>query len=311
MTAISAYFRTALLIDDRVEPDYGGLEKLGVGEGEDSSEEPESDLIPPSENDETPVSPSELVTAFLYEEIVCGVRQPTESDDLKALALLGAQIADVLILDWLLFGDDSATVDAIKEIAETRKDLLTVIVVFTGVLSLRKVSDRLIDAADFVEPHDFVLKHGNTIVLVFGKPGITLTDGEDVRTAEYSELPGMIREDLEWIFKGLMPEFAFGGINALRESTPRVLATFKSELDAGALVHRALLPEPSDAGVQFIRLLVSEFEQAMTERQVGNVWNIDSSSDSLMERISEGKLSNLAQKLKSSDRGRVGFPKSR
>ena len=180
------------------------------------------------------------------------------------------------------------------------RNQLTVIVVFTGVLHLSEVVDRLTDE-DFAELGDFVLKRGDTIILVFGKPGITLPDGEDSRTAKYSELPGMIRADLEWIFKGLMPEFAFGGINALRESTPRVLATFNSELDAGALVHRALLPEPSDAGNQFVRLLVSEFEQAITERQVGNVWNMDSSSDSLTRLIRTGNPSSLVQKLRSSE----------
>ena len=44
----------------------------------------------------------------------------------------------------------------------------------------------------------------------------------------------MIRDDLETVFKGLMPEFTFRGINTLRESTPRILATFNSDLDSGS-----------------------------------------------------------------------------
>ena len=297
MTAISDYFRTALLIDDRVEADYGELEELDIGQAKEFSGEPVGGLDDPSKNDETPVRPSNLVSAFLAKNIVCGVLKPHESDDLADLAVKGAQTADVLIIDWLLFGDDSATVDAIKTIAEAHKDRLTVIVVFTGVLSLGEVVDRLIEAANFDEPYDFVLKSDNTVVLVFGKPGITLTGGEDRRTANYRELPGMIRDDLEMVFKGLTPEFAFQGINALRDSAPRVLATFNSELDAGALTHRALLSEPADAGTQFVRLLVSEFEQILNERHVGEIWSIDSSIDSVARMVSEGNPDMLAAKL--------------
>jgi len=135
------------------------------------------------------------------------------------------------------------------------------------------------------------------MVLVFGKPGIARTDRQDCRTAEYRDLPRMIREDLEEVFKGLMPEFAFRGINVLREAIPRILARFGPDLDIGALIHRALLSEPSDAGSQFVSLLATDFEQAMQEGRVGEAWN-----DEVVERFLEDRqLKNpdaLAQRLK-------------
>ena len=301
MTAISDYFRTALLIDDRVEPDYRALEELDTDRAGASNGEPEPGLVAPPEEDETPVRPSSLVSAFLKEDVVCSVVEPSaESSDVVGMAQRGARIADLLILDWLLFGNASATVDAIREITELNQSRLGVIVVFTGAHSLRDVVARIVEEAGFEESHDFVLRRGNTVVLVFGKPGPPLTGGEDRRQpSTYRDLPGMIRDDLEMVFKGLMPEFGFRGINTLRESTPRILATFNSDLDGAALVHRALLPEPADAGPQFVKLLASDFEQAMHDGRVGEVWDFESVRTHVAHTPLGGSSDRLAGRLRS------------
>lgn len=304
MTAISDYFRTALLIDDRVAADYGPLEALDDVQAEGGEKEPTEGLVEPSEADATPVHPADLVRAFFASGVVCSVLEPVSgSSDLVQQALRGAQIADLLILDWLLYGSDAMSLEIINEIASERAERLTVIVVFTGMSGLGDVAQRLVDDAQFDAVNNHALRRGNTVVLVFGKPGARLTDGEDWRQpASYGDLPRMIRDDLEVLFKGLMPEFAFSGINALRESAPRILATFNADLDAGALIHRALLPNPDDAAAQFIRLLASDFEQVLHDSSVGDVWNIDSSSETLETVITGDDPSPLAKKLRGSSK---------
>ena len=303
MTAISEYFRTALVIDDRVEGDYSPLEELSADETVDPSGEPQPGLAPPPADDETPVHASALVSAFIDQGIVCGVLQPDENEsDLVALACRGAQIADLLILDWLLFGDGTKTIDMISAVTDANKGRLTVVVIFTGVPRLSAIVDRLTGATDFEEIYDFVLQCENTVALVFGKPGITLAGGEDHRTAAYRDLPARIRDDLETIFGGLMPMFVFRGVNAVRDSTPRILANVGSDLDAGALVHRALLPQADDAGPQFIRLLVGDLEQALHDAGVGAAWGIDSADESLARATSDGSPSELAGRLRRSTR---------
>ena len=294
MNAVGEFFRTAVLIDDRVNNDYRELEPLHA---EELSDEPEPDLIEPTDDDQTPVYPSKFVSAFLAESVVCSVIEFGPDSDLLDLALRSAKIADLVILDWLLNGSHAATVAAIDTIAEKSRGRLTVIVVFTGEEDLEKVGDRLVCDADFEPVGEFILERDSTIVLVFGKPGVARTDGQDRRTADYSDLPRMIREDLEMVFKGLMPEFAFRGINVLREAAPRILASFGPELDIGALVHRALLPEPSDAGSQFVRLLATDFEQALHEGRVGEVWN-DEVVEQFLEAKPLGDFANLVQRLR-------------
>ena len=301
MTAVSRFFRTALVIDDRVESDYSPLEELSADETVDLPGDPQPGLVPPRADGATPVHPAELVNAFINEGIVCGVLQPDEHEsDLVALARQGAQIADLLILDWLLFGDGTRTIEMISAVAEANKGRLTVVVIFTGEPDLRRVVERLMEGTDFEEPHDFVLRCENMVVLVFGKPGIKVVSGKDRSTAEYRDLPARIRDDLETEFGGLMPQFVFRGVNAVRDSTPRILASFGSDLDAGALVHRALLPQVDDAGPQFIRLLAGDLEQALHDAGVGAVWDIDSAAESLARATGDGTPSELVQRLRRS-----------
>lgn len=301
MTAIGDYFRTALLIDDRVEPDYSSSEDVEISEDDATPIEPGPGLVPSRAPDETPVHPSKLVEAFLAEGVVCSVVEARKQDTgLASMALTGALIADLLILDWLLFGDDLDTVGMIKRVAERNAERLRVIVVFTGAPSLSDVSARLVEDAGFEERDDFVLKRNNVFVLVFGKPESSRVRGEaQRRPSTYGDLPSMIRQDLEKVFKGLMPEFAFRGINALREAAPRILATFNSDLDAAALVHRALIPESADAGPQFVKLLVSEFEQALHDERVAEVWEPETVSSHLENTEQGGAPGGLAKKLKS------------
>ena len=158
MNAIGDFFRTAVLIDDSFDNDSRRLEHIESDEAEDLSGEPQAGLTVPSAHDQTPIYPLTLVSAFLAKNVVCSVIEFRRGSDLVKLALRSAQISDLVILDWLLFGSDSATFEAINAIAETNKGRLTVVVVFTGVPSLESVVDRLARDANFDEAGDFVLR---------------------------------------------------------------------------------------------------------------------------------------------------------
>lgn len=279
MTAIGDYFRTALLIDDRAMDTAADLESSGPIP---AGSEPTPGLVEtPSES--TPLNWNNIVNAFLEEEVVCSVLRPDREDDIQDIAVRGSKITDLLILDWDLFGDDGeATKRAIIRIIGTNPRRLRVIVVYTE-MRFDSVVDALVNECEMTKESDFVFRKEATIALVFGKSSIRAMEGEEEsnRIASYSELPTMIREDLEDHFGGLVPELAFNGINVIRESVPRILATFGASLDAPLLAHRALLPEVSDAGPQFIRLLTGEFEAALMESSLTDLLDEDSISERL------------------------------
>ena len=278
MTAIGDYFRTALLIDDRAVDTAADLESLRPIPADG---EPTPGVATPSEG--TPLHWNSIVNAFLEEEVVCSVLRPNKGDDVQNVAVRGSKITDLLILDWDLFDDDGeVTKRTIIEIVSTNPRRLRVIVIYTE-MPLHSVVDALVDECGMTEKPDFIFCREATIVLVFSKSSIKPMEGEEEsnRIASYSELPTMIRRKLEEHFGGLVPELAFNGINIIRESAPRVLATFDSSLDAPLLTHRALLPEVSDAGPQFIRLLTGEFEAALMESSLTDLLDEDPISERL------------------------------
>ena len=273
MTAIGDYFRTALLIDDRAVDTAADLESLRPIPADG---EPTPGVATPSEG--TPLHWNSIVNAFLEEEVVCSVLRPNKGDDVQNVAVRGSKITDLLILDWDLFDDNGeVTKRTIIEIVSTNPRRLRVIVIYTE-MPLHSVVDALVDECGMTEKPDFIFCREATIVLVFSKSSIRPMEGEEEsnRIASYSELPTMIRRKLEEHFGGLVPELAFNSINIIRESAPRILATFDSSLDAPLLTHRALLPEVSDVGPQFIRLLTGEFEAAFMESSLTDLLDEDS-----------------------------------
>lgn len=265
MNAIGEYFRTAVLIDDRADDDDSPLEPLQQFASLQS--EPTEGMVPPTDADETPLYWSRLVRAFLREGIVCSVLKPEpQAEDLTKLTLLAAETADLLILDWLLFGDRTETVSLINAVAEEQQDRLRVVVIYTGISDLLSVKQSLIDECDFTPTSDYLLRRDNTVAIIFGKPGVELPTDEKDRTTDYEALPGRIREELTSTFGGVVPEFVFASINSLRSLAPRWLATFNRNLDSGYLLHRMLLPNPEDAREHLADLLADEFLAAMAER---------------------------------------------
>ena len=289
MSAISDYFRTALVIDDNFVADFGledGVsEENEASQNEDMPVEPTADLEAPEIDKDGPIYPSQLVSSFLAQKIVCSLLEIKKGEtDLVQKAVLGAESSDILIIDWYINKEYSATIDAIRAVSEEHRGRLTVIVVYSSEPNLNNIVDQLIQDGGFIGVDQYILSRYETMVLVFGKSSKSNEENEGSRAADYSALPKRIRQDLEDLFSGIMPEFAFRAINTIRDSVPRVLATFNSSLDAGALTHRALLKEPDEAGSHFVRLLVGDFEQALTERDVGSIWNTES-----MEGYIKGK----------------------
>lgn len=276
MEGIRRYVRTAVVIDDRLEESAVRPEVLERIEG--TRTDPQPGLVRPPDDDETPIYWQSLVRAFLEHDVVCSVVRPSRESNVVDLALRSVYIADLLILDWLLFKSDQRAVDAIRKIVEEVHDRLTIVAVYTGDPKLTSVVERLQRDVGLIEygSESFVLRQGNTLVLVFSKPTVDVLGAGRSRRAEYSDLPSKIHEDLDFVLGGVLPELVFEAVGILRDSVPRVLSTFDASLDPAVLIHRALLPSPSDAGIQFLKLVMDDLEGALIERGTADTWNTTS-----------------------------------
>ena len=285
---IAEYFRTAIVVDDRVEFHPDGIRDhewaAEPGETErtsSSSESPltalayasprEGMLAPEEESDEKPIPISSLVRKFFEAGLACSVIKARGRDDpVYSMDLPDHAGEHLWILDWMVDGDWSATVNLIEKLTESASDAFLVIVVFTG-HDLDQVSAELIDKFGFseIDEHPYAFRKSNTIALAIGKPDSRdsrLPDGQAQRFLEsYQDLPGAIFSDLEKMLEGIVPNLVFAAVNQVRSQTPRILSSLGIDLDRPFLLHRMLLPEPDDASAQLLELLAAEFEDILHE----------------------------------------------
>ena len=295
------YFRSAILIDDDLErPTQAGE---SVGSGDEPYGEPQA-ADSPSEAEETPIrgrNAAAVTEAFLQKDIVCGVVTPPEGDT-EAKAGRIAQLArstDILILDWFIPHDEATTLTALRLIREQNNDRLVAIAILSE-QNRSEIVSRIESELDLDNIDDRYLRQGQLLIMVYSKPSVSVLDPPDPqRVDKYEHLPRHILDDLDEAYVGLMPQFAFAGMNAIRDAMPEVLATFDNRLDSGGILHRAMLPLQDDAGHQFCEVLLSEFADALDRAAVAKEWSSEKvkSKLHLQNQTKEEKVKELQDSL--------------
>ena len=302
------YFRSAIIVDDDLErPTQAGE---SVGSGDEPYGEPQV-ADTPSEVEETPVrgrNAAAVTEAFLQKDIVCGVVTPPEGDT-EAKAERIAQLArstDILILDWFMPHDEATTLTALRLIREQNNDRLVAIAILSE-QNRSEIVSRIESELDLDSIDDRYLRQGQLVIMVYSKPSVREMDPPDPqRVDKYENLPRHILDDLDDAYVGLMPQFAFAGMNAIRDAMPEVLATFDKHLDNGGILHRAMLPSQDDAGHQYCEVLLNEFADALDRASVAGEWKSSTVRDKLdlKGQTNDGQVEKLRNSLFAMDRER-------
>lgn len=305
MSPLQSYFRSAILIDDDLErPTQAGEP---VGSGDEAYSEPQA-VDPPSGADETPGrgrNAAAVTQAFLEVDIVCGVvTPPIGGTDVQAQRIADlARSTDILILDWFMPDDENTTLAALRLIKEQNKDRLVAIAILSE-QDRSEIVSRIVSELGLENIEDRYLRQGQLLIMVYSKPSVPEMDPPDPqRVDKYEHLPHFILTNLDKAYKGLMPQFAFAGMNAIRDAMPEVLATFDDHLDNGGILHRAMLPSQDDAGHQYCEVLLSEFADALDRAAVAKQWDSDrvESNLHLEHQTNEEKVKELQNSLAAID----------
>ena len=306
ISALQKYFRSAVLIDDDIERPVrtGG----SIGSGDEPYVEPQPILDTPDETERIAgrgQNADSVTEAFLARDIVCSVTTLPKSereDPVTRIARL-AHSTDILILDWFIPYDERTTLDSLKQIKDQSHDRLVVVVILSEQNRLGIVG-QIEEELQLDNCDDRYLRHRQLLVMVYNKPTVEVMDPPDPqRIDNYSDLPRHIMTDLDDAFVGLMPQFAFAGMNAIRDAMPTVLATFEQRLDLGGVLHRALLSPRNDAGHQFYDLLLREFADGLDHDAVAERWSdeaVDANLD-LDGTIDVSETAKLQERLLSLD----------
>lgn len=297
---VAEFLQTVVVVDDKAffnrQPtnNHNTLISGNAEAGDQSSVGARPNLVSPQTNtagsslDPEDLDAKTLVDGFAEKGIACTILCPVSEDDVVTQAFKIAELADIVVLDWILDKDygEKATRLIQEMISEgSGIDRLRLIAIYTGESDLRAVADSVsgvLSSCYNEAPErccDFVAVKGPVRLAVFGKAH-TRVPSEDpslsARIVETSELPNRLINEFAEMTTGLLPNVAIAGLTEIRAQTHKLLTKFSCSLDAAYLGHRLLLPNPSDAEEEVVTMFVAEVLSILEHGDVSKHAAIDS-----------------------------------
>ncbi len=237
---------------------------------------------------------SALVDGFAEQGLVCAIIRPRPGESPVDRTVLAARRADIVILDWELYGDDGEVAlrivhRLVHERAEARPGgRLRLIAFYSGVPALRQIASRVETALShargalpFEADGEFILRAGAIRIVVYAKSPNRLGAADEAlrdRVVAVEELPARLIDEFAAMATGLVQHVALASLAALRRNMHRLLARLSSDLDPAYLWHRATLTRPADAEEHLVELVAGELRSILEDERVGELANIDSIS---------------------------------
>ena len=244
-------------------------------------------------------SPHDIQASFAKKRIVCSLHQPLkknsmgiESDTYRLCAS-----ADIVIVDWDLYGDDGEKAKTLIEnlvlqSLEENPHQLRLVLIYTDNPNLFDIADKAsekLTAQIFDKDVDKGLAFHtlNARVVVLGKPAKRL---EEFKLFEVDEADLADRAISEFckLTDGMLQGGILMGLATIRKQSRKILTKFHSGLDAAFLTHRALSLPHEEAFDHITPLLVAEI-QAVLEDTLGSPLFPDAVVDDWCNRKIYGK----------------------
>lgn len=224
---------------------------------------------------QTPEDPEDLdaktlIDGFANDGIACAVLLPYSADDELTQATNLVESADIVVLDWIIRGDNGRKArEIIRRIlqADDNSDRMRLIVIYTGERNLNSVAARALAelnqhlCGETENVDGFTFQSGSVRLAILAKehtPVDPLNLDVASRRISIPELPGRLIREFASMTEGMLPNVAVAGLSAIRSQTHKLLSKFSSNLDPAYIGHRALLDNPSDAEDHVVSMLVTE-----------------------------------------------------
>ena len=297
---VAKFLQTVVVVDDKAHlkpltTDNDTTSMSGIPEADNESPVgAHANLVSPqldtagSSVDPEDLDAKSLVDGFAKEGIACTVLRPDSDDNVVTQVTKIAELADIVVLDWILDRDDGVrTTSLIRKLIseESGSDRIRLIAIYTGERNLRDVADSVFEVlsscSDEVPDRrsDFVAVKGPVRLAVFAKEH-TQVPSEDTcltnRIVGISELPNRLIHEFAEMTTGLLPNVAIAGLSEIRAQTHKLLTMFSCSLDPAYLGHRLLLPNPSEAEDEVVAMFVAEVLSILEHGDVAKQAGIDS-----------------------------------
>lgn len=229
-----------------------------------------------------------LTEGFAGKGIVCGVLRPDDGESLLDGTMRAAQRADILILDWVMHQDGgSRTLELLDELIGKSADRrLRLIAIYTAQADLTSIGEQLVEVLDRLPSLEngkktskrFTWTRGPVRIVLLAKEGAPIPSrlrSARKRIVPVAKLPSHLVMEFAEFAGGLVPNVALDALAALRTNTHRILSNLRADLDPAYLMHRAMLPMPSDAEEHLTALVASEICSVLDDAEPGRRANID------------------------------------
>ena len=305
---------------------------------EEPSSQPVGDLRPPSritssappadtsakhvgseKSDSQKLNAKSLIDNAMDLGLICSVLRPKKGENFQGRVVRAAKAADIVCLDWEIFGDggDAASkiIADIIRADDKQNGRLRLIAIYTGDKTNDKILGKILAAIpeELREAHEFKegflqidSQNGVRIVCLFKGHGIQLTDHRKDNQVGEDKLPERLQSAFANLSEGLLSNVALATIASIRSSTHHVLSKFSGQMDGPFFHHRALAERPEDAGDYAVDIVLSELKGAVDKRHVAATY---AGPEAIKARIQEKAGNAEKLTLHYEDKGKPGtFP---
>ena len=301
---VERFLQSAVIVDDRAdfEKDPGDIlstrliapsRRSQKRTGPQSRETAVDDEMEPSNGNDgaNRLDAKKVIDSFAQKGIVCSILRPyqeemeTLTDTLEKLG----NCADIVVIDWTLYGDDGQKalemVERIVKSSAGNPAQLRLIVIYTINPDIAGIARRIYDRLKVMAEAD-VTKDGKATVqeendgftLTFGAARITVLAKHDVgilkqyrrQVVAFEDLADRVTEEFTAMTAGLVSNVVLESLAEIRKNTHRILSQFSLDLDAPYLTHRALLGTPDEAEDLLTTLIAEELQAILEETRVGS-----------------------------------------
>jgi len=278
-----SFLHTALVVDDRALPSGPPAEPVQdaeahdrpVGRGVSTLVEPDSETDAEHELDLRA-----LTEAFAARGVLCAALSPEQGDapeDIAVKLLPAAARADLVILDWVLNGDNGERTKALlAKLLDHDRHRLRTVAIYTGQATLTDIANEvaaILDNADVDahlcrQPQGLDMTKGPIRLVVLAKPDVDGVSPD--RQESIDSLPERLTAEFAAMTRGLVSGVALAALGALRPDTHRILRLFSPDLDPAYLGHRMAQLTPDDAEDHLVRMVAAELAAVLADHGIGD-----------------------------------------
>lgn len=290
--AAEAFIQTAVFVDDRIyersfvnteEPTKITAPKSRKKAIKTVASEIDSKVVASTLVMEEDSSPDtyDIVNSFAKKQIVCSLYQPKKTAKVSPTSDIFplCRAADVVIVDWDLFGDKGIRAlelihGLITQAVHDVPEQLRLILVYTQEANLFGIANEIYEivSADIGEilqlPPDengLAFHTANSRIAVLGKPGRERADIPPQYVINEKDLADVAVRQFAKLASGILHAATLLGLAEIRKNSRKILSRFGSELDPAFLTHLAMSLPEEDASSHITPLLVSEIEAVLED----------------------------------------------